>query len=114
VTTPTPTATSATDGGGPASAPSTVPTPAAAAAAAAQSTGGSATLDATLGGGETGVPVRDAGSGSIFSKWWFWTIVGVAVAGATVGVVAATAGGDTLGPFQPGDDGSVYMTLVSP
>ena len=31
----------------------------------------------------------------IYKKWWFWTIVGVAVVGGTVGgVVAGTSGGD--------------------
>jgi tetratricopeptide (TPR) repeat protein len=114
-TPPAATATTApTVGTSSAPATSAVPTPAAT-AAAAQSAGDGAAVSATLGGAnEPGVPVRDAESGGIFSKWWFWTIVGVAVAGATVGVVAATAGGDTLGPLQPGDDGSVYMTLVSP
>jgi tetratricopeptide (TPR) repeat protein len=97
-----------------ATATNTVPTPAAT-AAAAQVRGADATADASLAAGSVPTePVRDGESRSIFSRWWFWTIVGVAVAGATVGVVAATTGGDTLGPFQPGDDGSVYMTLVSP
>jgi hypothetical protein len=109
--TPTPGATTGSGAAmraGAATATNTVPTPAATAAAAQAN-------DANLGGsGVPAEPVRDDESGGIFSRWWFWTIVGVAVAGATVGVVAATTGGDTLGPFQPGDDGSVYMTLVSP
>lgn len=29
-------------------------------------------------------------SGSIVTRWWFWTAVGVVAAGATVGIVAAT------------------------
>ncbi|RME52027.1 MAG: PEGA domain-containing protein [Deltaproteobacteria bacterium] len=35
---------------------------------------------------------------SIFQKWWFWTIVGgVAVAGATTGVILATQGNEGVG-----------------
>jgi hypothetical protein len=36
----------------------------------------------------------DHGGGSVFSSPWFWTAVGVAVAGAAVGVGFAVAGGD--------------------
>lgn len=33
--------------------------------------------------------------GGIATKWWFWTLIGVAVVGATVGVVVGTQGGGT-------------------
>lgn len=56
----------------------------------------------------------DRDDGSVFSKWWFWTIVGVVVVGASIGAVAAASSGGGLGPFQTGDDGSVHMTLGMP
>ena len=38
----------------------------------------------------------------LYKKWWFWTLVGVAVAGTTVGIVAGTSGGgDELLPSGP-------------
>ena len=56
----------------------------------------------------------DRDDGSVFSKWWFWTIVGVVVVGATIGAIAAASSSGGLGPFQTGDDGSVHMTLGMP
>ena len=38
---------------------------------------------------------QDGSAVPIYKKWWFWTIIGVAVVGGTVGgVVAGTTGGD--------------------
>ncbi len=49
--------------------------------------------------------------GSVASKWWFWTIVGLAVAGgATAAIVVATSGGGIEAPID-GDYGVVVMTL---
>lgn len=46
-------------------------------------------------------------SGSVLSKWWFWTIVGVAAVAVTTTVVIATAEPD----YQRGDVGGVVTTL---
>jgi tetratricopeptide (TPR) repeat protein len=40
-------------------------------------------------------PVDRASSGSVFGKWWFWTVAGVVVAGAVVGTALALSGGST-------------------
>ena len=39
-------------------------------------------------------PSAEDDDGGIATKWWFWTIVGVAVTGGIVGVVLATRPGD--------------------
>lgn len=49
----------------------------------------------------------------IVREWWFWTIVGVVVVGATIGIVAATRDPGVESPM-PGDGGVVYEALVSP
>ena len=43
-----------------------------------------------------GTAAKDSGSSvPVYKKWWFWTIIGVAVVGGTVGgVLAGTMGGD--------------------
>lgn len=54
-------------------------------------------------------PVDKPASQPVYKKWWFWTIIGVAVAGGVAGAVA----GATLSksppaePFQPDDP--IYM-----
>ena len=35
---------------------------------------------------------------AFYETWWFWTLVGVAGAGATAAIVAGTASGDTITP----------------
>ncbi len=40
---------------------------------------------------------RSKDSGAFYEQWWFWTIVGVAGAGA-VAAVAVTSGGETITP----------------
>jgi hypothetical protein len=51
--------------------------------------GGGAAHGAGSGGGGRGGPGRTAsGGGSIFGRWWFWTIVGGV---ATVGLLAGLA-----------------------
>ena len=49
-------------------------------------------------GGEVEGPRKE--SGGITSKWWFWTLIGVAVAGGTTAVVLATQGDDAPPPFE--------------
>lgn len=39
----------------------------------------------------------DVSGGAFYEKWWFWTIVGVAGAGAAAAVIA-TSGGQTISP----------------
>lgn len=55
--------------------------------------------------GDVAAPLRvavPAPGGSVLTKWWFWTIVGVAVAGAvTTGVVLANSG-DGPAPIEQG------------
>lgn len=41
--------------------------------------------------------VPDTGE-AFYETWWFWTLVGVAGAGATAAIVAGTAEGDTITP----------------
>ena len=49
--------------------------------------------------------------GGLLGKWWFWTIVGVAVAGGvTAGIVVATRGEDDPSPLAP-KSGVVVTTL---
>lgn len=55
-------------------------------------------------------------SHSILTRWWFWTVVGVAVAGGITAGVVVASGGDTKteAPLQP-RSGVVVTTLgVSP
>jgi hypothetical protein len=40
-------------------------------------------------------PEDQASSGSVFGKWWFWTVAGAVVAGAAVGTALALSGGTT-------------------
>ncbi|MFK8002824.1 MAG: tol-pal system YbgF family protein [Polyangiales bacterium] len=49
----------------------------------------------------------------IVRQWWLWTIVGVIVVGATIGIVAATRDPGVESPM-PGDGGVVYEALVMP
>lgn len=50
--------------------------------------------------------------GSVFGKWWFWTAAGAVVAGAVIGVVAATAEDDVRDP-EPGTIGRIVPALGS-
>ena len=52
-------------------------------------------------GGEVAGPVVE--SESVTSKWWFWTLIGVAVAGGATAVVLATSGSDEPPPFDKTD-----------
>jgi hypothetical protein len=47
-------------------------------------------------------PPPEVQSGSVFTKWWFWTIVGVVVIGGVVTAVAVSSGGTTKPPCQQG------------
>lgn len=53
-------------------------------------------------------PPDTAGPVPLYRRWWFWTIVGTVVVGATAGIVAATTGGDDRipagadGRYNPG------------
>ena len=52
---------------------------------------------------------RDTGGGSVLSRWWFWTAVGVVVAGAAVGTVLALSGGDKTAAADRGSGGVVLQ-----
>jgi tetratricopeptide (TPR) repeat protein len=48
-------------------------------------------------------PARDAGSGSVLHRWWFWTAIGVAVvAGTTLAIVAASGSEHQVAAEPPG------------
>lgn len=65
-------------------------------------------LDAKLGAGSQ--QPRD--DGSILEEWWFWTAVGVVVAGGITVALVAGSGGDTReGELTKGTDGVVITTL---
>jgi len=49
-------------------------------------------------------------SGSVFSKWWFWTAVGVVVAGGVVTAVVLTSKSERE-PLIAGDNGKVIEAL---
>lgn len=55
-------------------------------------------------------PVQPAEPG-IETQWWFWTIIGVVVAGAAVAIAVAATSTQTL-PYVPGDSGAVHPLLV--
>jgi hypothetical protein len=49
----------------------------------------------------TAPPPTDTDSHPVYTRWWFWTIIGVAVAATAIGVVVAT-GGTTKPSCPPG------------
>jgi tetratricopeptide (TPR) repeat protein len=52
----------------------------------------------------------DDGGGGIWGQWWFWTIVGAAIAGGVVATLVLTA--DEPDPdYMRGDAGSIAFTL---
>jgi tetratricopeptide (TPR) repeat protein len=76
----------------PASAPAALPTNPPAAPASSE--------DATTQIDLTATPESPAQSEAapIYKRWWFWTAVAVVAVGASVGVYAATSGGEAAGP----------------
>lgn len=61
-------------------------------------------------------PAEHAEGGSVLGEWWFWTLVGVVAAGASVGVaVALSSETVTTAPLIGGDEptGGVIATLSS-
>jgi len=62
-----------------------------------------------LGGDREGT--AGAGGGGITSKWWFWTLVGVGVAGVTAGVVLAALPGEEPPPFPKDGSGAVVISF---
>jgi tetratricopeptide (TPR) repeat protein len=55
-------------------------------------------------------PAEPGESGSVLSKWWFWTAVGVVVAGGATAIVLAASGEDDPKPLAP-RSGVVVTTL---
>ena len=89
---------------------SSVATPREAAAAGAQqNTGGAAVVTV---GNRDGQP-RD-GDGSILSEWWFWTLIGAAIAGGVLIAVLAATSGDSTAELRTGTGGGVVFTLEMP
>ena len=76
---------------------------------------GSTPAGATAVAGATRDDTAPASGSSIFSKWWFWTAVGVVAAGAVTGIaIAASSGTETQAPIQ-GNLGETRMVLrISP
>jgi tetratricopeptide (TPR) repeat protein len=54
------------------------------------------------------LPTEPSPSVAVYKTWWFWTIVGVAVTGAVVGIGVAASGDASL---LEGDVGGVIFTL---
>lgn len=84
----------------------TTPNPAAIASAVAKTV--EVDWVAKLGGEVKETEVTD--EPGITSKWWFWTLIGVAVAGGVTGAVLAT-GGDTAPPPFSKDAGTGALVL---
>lgn len=57
---------------------------------------------------------REATDGSVFGKWWFWTIVGVVVAGGVTAAVIAAQPGSDPPVYAPSDIGTVVFALEPP
>lgn len=61
-------------------------------------------------GGETKIdPDVRGGGGGIATKWWFWTLVTVGVAGATAGIILATQSDDEAPPFTKDGTGAIVL-----
>lgn len=63
-------------------------------------------------------PASEPSDGGVVTRWWFWTLLATVAAGATVGIVLATRGGDPQ-PFQgnvcaPGEVSCVVEALSAP
>ncbi|MDQ3031874.1 MAG: hypothetical protein M3Y87_05605, partial [Myxococcota bacterium] len=58
-------------------------------------------LRSPLAAGDPGVTSDDGGGGDVTGEWWFWTLVGVAVVGAGVGIGAAVVASDAGTPEAP-------------
>lgn len=69
--------------------------------------GGNASLRSP---GEEFEPVHDQESSSVFARWWFWTAVGVVVAGGVATTVALTSNAPAKS-FEKGGLGGVIMPL---
>lgn len=52
-----------------------------------------------------------AGGGGVTSKWWFWTLIGVGVAGVATGVVLAVLPGEQPPPFPKDGSGAVVISF---
>jgi tetratricopeptide (TPR) repeat protein len=56
------------------------------------------------------------GGGSVVEEWWFWTLIGVVVVGAGVGITLGVVlgGGGQVDDPLPGTVGGVIITLGAP
>lgn len=59
---------------------------------------------------------RDAEEPPVVEQWWFWTLIGVGVAGAAVGIALAATSREELAPPTPGQlgPGGFIVALESP
>ena len=78
-----------------------------------------ASIPAVAGLGKDGkkAPAREASrdvQAPIYKRWWFWTIIGVAVVGGSVAAVAATTGGDDRVPEGPLVSTRSFLTWSRP
>jgi len=87
-----------------------VATPSEAAAAGTPANTGGA---AVVGVGDAGDRPRDD-DGSILSEWWFWTLIGAAIAGGVLIAVLAATSGDSTAELRTGTEGGVHFTLEMP
>ena len=52
--------------------------------------------------------------GTILGEWWFWALIGAAVAGGVLIAVLAATSGDSTAELRTGTEGGVVFTLEMP
>jgi hypothetical protein len=90
------------------------PTPVVSAAAAAEAAPSAAVAGSSRSPLQpAGQPVRDDESSSVLEQWWFWTAIGVVVAGGVATGVALSASAPPTTSYEKGGLGGVLMPLMT-